>query len=86
MLLSFSLILYLYSAEIVNGCKAKQTTAIKYCKSEQINATMLKHIRQNRFCTEAYRISLFTLLRDIPDYFSYHLQSGVIFAARRVPD
>jgi hypothetical protein len=71
--------LYLSSAEIVNGCKAKQTTAIKYCKSEQIKATMLKHTRQNR-------ISLFTLLRHIPDYFSYHLQSGVIFAPRRVPD
>jgi hypothetical protein len=46
MLLSFSL--FASSAEIVNGCKAKQTTAIKYCKSEQIKATMLKHTRQNR--------------------------------------
>ena len=26
--------LYLSSPEIVNGCKAKQTTAIKYCKSD----------------------------------------------------
>jgi hypothetical protein len=40
---------------------------------------MLKHTRQNR-------IGMFTLLRHIPDYFSYHLQSGVIFAPRRVPD
>ena len=78
--------LYLSSPEIVNGCKAKQTTAIKYCKSEQIKATMLKHTRQNQCCTEAYQIGLFTLIRHIPDYFSYHLQSGVIFAPRRVPD
>jgi hypothetical protein len=75
--------LYLYSAEIVNDCKAKQTTSIKYCKCEQTKATMLKHTRQNRL---GIRISLFTLLRHIPDYFSYHLQSGVIFAPRRVPD
>jgi hypothetical protein len=67
-------------------CKAKQTPALKYRKNEQINATMVKHTRQNRFSTEAYRIGLFTLLRHMPDYFSYHLQSGVIFAPRRVPD
>ena len=30
--------------------------------------------------------SLFTLLRHIPDYFLYHLQSGVIFTPRTVPD
>jgi hypothetical protein len=43
---------------------------------------MLKHTRQNRV------IGLFTLLRHIPDYFLYHdhLQSGVIFTPRRVPD
>jgi hypothetical protein len=29
---------------------------------------------------------MLTLLRHIPDYFSYHLQSGVIFTPRRVPD
>ena len=50
--------LYLSSPEIVNGCKAKQTTAIKYCKSEQIKATMLKLTRQNRCRTEAYQIGL----------------------------
>ena len=37
---------------------------------------MVKRTRQNRFCTEAYRIGLLTLLRHIPDYFSYHLQIG----------
>ena len=29
---------------------------------------------------------LFTLLWYIPDYFSYHEKSGVIFAPRHVPD
>jgi hypothetical protein len=47
---------------------------------------MVKRTRQNRFCTEAYRIGLLTLLRHIPVYFSYHLQSEVIFAPRHVPD
>jgi hypothetical protein len=37
--------LYLSSPEIVNGCKAKQATALKYCKSEQIKATMVKRTR-----------------------------------------
>jgi hypothetical protein len=46
MLLSFSLF---GLPEIVSGCKVKQTTAIKYCKSDQIKVTMLKHTRQNRF-------------------------------------
>jgi hypothetical protein len=81
--------LYLSSPEIVNGCKGKQTTAPKYCKSGQIKATMVKRKRQKpAICTEAYRIGLLTLLRHMPDYFSYHLelQSGVIFTPRRVPD
>jgi hypothetical protein len=78
--------LYLPSPEIVNGCKAKQTTAIKYCKSEQIKATMVNRTRQNRFCTAAYQIGLLILLRHIPDYFSYHLQNEVIFAPQHVPD
>jgi hypothetical protein len=60
--------LYLSSPEIVHGCKAKQTTALKYCKSDQIKATMVKrtHQNQNKFCTEAYRIGLLTLLRHKP--------------------
>ena len=64
--------LYLSSPEIVNGCKTKQITALKYCKSEQIKATMVKRTYQNRFCTEAYRIGLLdTLLRHIPSYFNF---------------
>ena len=39
-----------------------------------------------KFCTEAYRIGLLTLLRLIPDYYSYHLQSGVISTPNHVPD
>ena len=38
------------------------------------------------FWSGAYRITPITLLRHIPDYFSYHLQSGAIFAPRSVPD
>jgi hypothetical protein len=63
--------LYLSSQEIVNGCKTKKTTALKYCKSEQIKATMVKRTRQNRFCTETYRIGLLTLLR--------HAHTGLLF-------
>jgi hypothetical protein len=82
---SIVIIVFFICLRHLNGCKAKQTTALQYCKSEQIKATMVNRTRQNRFCTEAYRIGLLTLLLHIPDYFSYHLQSQVIFAPRHVP-
>ena len=65
MLLSFSLFFVFL---IVNDGKAKQMTALKYSKSEQIKATMVKRTRQNR-------IGLLILFRHIPEYY---LQSGVI--------
>ena len=36
--------------------------------------------------SESVPDSLFTLLRYVPDYFLYHLQSGVIFTLWSVPD
>ena len=41
------------------------------------------------YCTGAYRIVDYTWhfpVRHIPNYFSYHQQSGVIFAPRHIPD
>jgi hypothetical protein len=75
---------YLEELDEINW-SARGNVLNQYLRNTSIGTTV-KHTRQNRFCTEAYRISLFTLLRHIPDYFSYHLQSGVIFAPRCVPN